>query len=87
MVGMVCNDIKQFTLTVSALSLQEGMLPLSFLAENNHRTTERPGLQRPTVLTQSQPPAVCRVANQQPRLPRATASLDAGCACTCVRPH
>jgi len=41
----------------------------------NHRTTERPGLQRPTVLTQYHPPAMCRVANQQPRLPSATSSL------------
>ena len=37
--------------------------------------TERPGLQRTTVLIQFQPPAMCRVANQQPRLPRATSSL------------
>ena len=27
------------------------------------------------MLTQFQPPAMCRVANQQPRLPRATSSL------------
>jgi len=40
-----------------------------------HSTTERPGLKRTTVLTQFQPPAMCRVANQQPRLPRATSSL------------
>ena len=36
---------------------------------------EWPGLKRPTVLIQFQPPAVCRAANQQPRLPRATSSL------------
>ena len=41
----------------------------------NHRITERPGLQRPTMLIQFQPPAMRRVANQQPRLPRATSSL------------
>ena len=41
----------------------------------NHRTIGWPGLQRPTVLTQFQPPAMCRVSNQQPRLPRATSSL------------
>ena len=36
---------------------------------------ERPGLQSTTVHIQFQPPAMCRVANQQPRLPRATSSL------------
>jgi len=43
--------------------------------KENHRTTERPGLQRSTVLIYFPPPAMCRVANQQPRLPRATSSL------------
>jgi len=62
-----------------------------------HRITEWPGLKRPTMLTQFQPPAMCRVANQQARLPRATSSLALN-ACrdgapqppwaTCsVRPH
>jgi len=46
-----------------------------FLIPGNHRIIEWPGLQRSTVLTQLQPPAMCRVANQQPRLPRATSSL------------
>jgi len=32
-------------------------------------------LKRTTMLTPLQPPAMCRVANQQPRLPRATSSL------------
>jgi len=41
----------------------------------NHRILEWPGLKRPTVLIQFQPPAMCRVPNQQPRLPRATSSL------------
>jgi len=41
----------------------------------SHRTIERPGLQRTTVLIEFQPPAVCRVSNHQPRLPRATSSL------------
>ena len=36
---------------------------------------EWPGLQRTTMLIHFQPPAMCRVANQQPRLPRATSSL------------
>ena len=40
-----------------------------------HRIIEWPGLKGPTVLIQFQPPAVCRVTNQQPRLPRATSSL------------
>ena len=33
------------------------------------------GLKRPTMLIQFQPPAMCSVTNQQPRLPRATSSL------------
>jgi len=41
----------------------------------NHRLIEWPGLKRTTVITLFQPPAVCRVANHQPRLPRATSSL------------
>jgi len=41
----------------------------------NHRITEWPGLKRTTMIIWFQPPAVCRVANQQPRLPRATSSL------------
>jgi len=41
----------------------------------NHRIIEWPGLKRTTMLTQFQPPAMCRVANHQPRLPRATSSL------------
>jgi len=39
------------------------------------RIIEWLGLQRTTMLIQFQPPAMCRVANQQPRLPRATSSL------------
>jgi len=41
----------------------------------NHGITEWPGLQGTTVLIQPQPPAMCSVANHQPRLPRATSSL------------
>ena len=41
----------------------------------SHRSIERPGLKRTTVLILFQPPAMCRVANHQPRLPRATSSL------------
>jgi len=44
-----------------------------FLIE--HRVIEWPGLKRTTMLTRFQPPAMCRVANQQPRLPTATSSL------------
>ena len=40
-----------------------------------HRIIEWPGLKRTTMLIQFQPPAICRVTNQQPRLPRATSSL------------
>jgi len=42
---------------------------------HNHRITEWPGLRRTTIFISFQPPAMCRVANQQPRLPRATSSL------------
>ena len=41
----------------------------------DHRIIQWPGLKSTTVLIQFQPPAVCRVSNQQPRLPRATSSL------------
>ena len=40
-----------------------------------HRIIEWPGLKRTTMLIQFQPPVMCRVANQQTRLPRATSSL------------
>jgi len=43
--------------------------------EWNHSVIEWPGLERTTMLIEFQPPAMCRVANQQPRLPRATSSL------------
>ena len=46
---------------------------LSKVRGDTHR--QRPGLKRTTVLIPFQPPAMCRVANQQPRLPRATSSL------------
>jgi len=39
------------------------------------RITEWPGLKRSTMLIQFQPPAMCRVATHQTRLPRATSSL------------
>ena len=42
----------------------------------NHRILEWPGLKRTTVLISFQPPAMCRVTNQQTRLSRATSSLD-----------
>ena len=41
----------------------------------NPRILERPGLKRTTMTITFQPPAVCKVANQQTRLPRATSSL------------
>ena len=41
----------------------------------NHRILQWPGWKRTTMLIQFQPPAMCRVANQQPRLPKATSSL------------
>jgi len=40
-----------------------------------HRIREWPGLKMTTMPIQFQPPAMCRVANQQTRLPRATSSL------------
>ena len=41
----------------------------------NHRIIEWPGLKRTTVTIWFQPPAMCRVAKHQTRLPRATSSL------------
>jgi len=43
--------------------------------EGFHRVIEWPGLKRATVITESQPPAMCRVSNHQTRLPRAASSL------------
>ena len=40
-----------------------------------HRIVEWPGLKRTTMTIQFQPPAMCRVANHQTRLARATSSL------------
>ena len=40
-----------------------------------HRITEWPGLKRTAMIIWFHPPAMCRVANQQTRLPRATSSL------------
>jgi len=48
---------------------------LSYYLQNNHSITEWPGLKRATVIAEFQPPAMCRVTNQQTRLPRATSSL------------
>ena len=42
---------------------------------DDHRIIEWPGLKRTTMIIWFQPPAMCRVTNQQPRLPRATSSL------------
>ena len=39
------------------------------------RIIEWPGLKRTAVIIEFQPPAMCRVANHQTRLPRATSSL------------
>jgi len=41
-----------------------------------HSITEWSGLKRTAMIISFQPPAMCRVANQQTRLPRATSSLD-----------
>jgi len=41
----------------------------------SHRIIEWPGLKRTTMLISFQPPSMCRVSNQQTRLPRATSSL------------
>jgi len=41
----------------------------------DHRITEWPGLKRATMIISFQPPAMCRVATHQTRLPRATSSL------------
>ena len=41
----------------------------------NHGIIEWPGLKRTTMFIQFQPLAMCKVTNQQTRLPRATSSL------------
>ena len=46
-----------------------------FCYSRDHRIIERPVLKRTTMIISFQPPAVYRIANQQPRLPRATSSL------------
>jgi len=58
-----------------ALQLSYNCCHLKTAQTQNHGMIEWPGLKRPTMLIQFQPPAMCRVANQQPRLPRATSSL------------
>ena len=50
---------------------EEHVLFLERILESYHRMTEWPGLKRTTILIQFQPPALCRVTNQQTRLPRA----------------
>ena len=51
------------------------VLSLCFSVLNFSLIIEWPGLKRTTMTIQFQPPAMCRVANQQTRLPRATSSL------------
>ena len=65
---MRVNCLGNFKLTLSSDLLGR----FSVLSQDSHRTTEWPGLKRTSVITQFQPPAVCRVTNQQTRLPRAT---------------
>ena len=55
--------------------LGTGRLCASGRGCESRRIIEWPGLKRTTVIISFQPPAMCRVANQQPRLPRATSSL------------
>ena len=77
--GQLCHCItallEKKCFLISNLNLPSCYTRPSSLALLNHRIIERPGLQRTTVLMQFQPPAMCRVANQQTRLPRATSSL------------
>ena len=62
-----------FTLNSSSHGVEGGFpraaLGPLLLTYTVHRITEWPGLQRTTMLIQFQPPAMCRIANQQPRLP------------------
>ena len=44
--------------------------PKGAIGTHHHRAIGWPGLKRITVVIPFQPPAVCRVTNQQPRLPR-----------------
>ena len=48
---------------------------ISAKTQLSHRIIEWPGLKRTTMSISFQHPAMCRVANQQTRLPRATSSL------------
>ena len=43
-------------------------------SRNHHRILEWPGLKRTTMIIEFQPPATCRVANHQTRLPKETCS-------------
>jgi len=49
--------------------------PCGSLPTSDHRIIEWPGLKRTTMIIEFEPPAMCRVANHQTRLPRATSSL------------
>jgi len=68
-----CSKQIPFPYPIQKVLLTVGWMKLS--SRRNHRITEWPGLKRTTMLNWFQPPAMCRVANQQPRLPRATYSL------------
>ena len=63
----------QIPLCCSKRAELEGWSPFSCIYYP--RILEWPGLKRTTMLIQFQPPALCRVASHQPRLPRATSSL------------
>ena len=55
--------------------LGTGRLCASGRGCESRRIIEWPGLKRTTVIISFQPPAMCRVANLQTRLPRATSSV------------
>ena len=73
-VGQAIIRLFSFTLKICSAELWRFLLSLGWLGVD-HRIIEWPGLKRITMIIQSQPPAMCRVANHQTRLPRATSSL------------
>jgi len=75
--GLVCAEFMTIAVYHRVARACSGMCTyLTFgLTPVNCRIIEWSGLKRPTMPIQFQPPAMCRVANQQPRLPRATSSL------------
>jgi len=74
------NSVWSQPLKMTAVGIHYATLPFAqrschFACFVMHRIIEWPGVKRTTVIIWFQPPAMCRVANHQTRLPRATSSL------------